>query len=265
MKRLFVAAIITVAFISAGLIWLLAPRFGTSQQPTAVVSPTSSAVSSPQRTSVQPTTAPSASFSQASPATFTPTENLAASSTIDTSNWKTYRNEKYGFQLRYPTNWLLTANVAEPDIPYSPLHVDNIVSVRKVGSASYPESQTVPASAAVYLNSSNLSLSEWLSGVYGKELSKVKPGRIQQALASAYAGTEGTVSFNELRSGDVDVAEVGRVSGGVLFYSGFFAKNKSPYLYVVELRLTFNKSAEPADAVYADMFGQMLSSFLMLN
>jgi len=24
---------------------------------------------------------------------------------IDTSNWKTYRNEEYGFEVRYPTNW----------------------------------------------------------------------------------------------------------------------------------------------------------------
>jgi hypothetical protein len=30
---------------------------------------------------------------------------------IDTSNWKTYRNEKYGFEVRYPEEWWLSLGV----------------------------------------------------------------------------------------------------------------------------------------------------------
>jgi hypothetical protein len=34
---------------------------------------------------------------------------------IDTSDWKVYRNEKYGFELRYPPSW-----VGLPRFPSSP-------------------------------------------------------------------------------------------------------------------------------------------------
>lgn len=32
--------------------------------------------------------------------------------TIDTSDWETYRNEMYGFELRYPKGWLIKDNLA---------------------------------------------------------------------------------------------------------------------------------------------------------
>jgi len=34
---------------------------------------------------------------------------------IDTSNWKTYRNEEYGFEFKYPEGWTISAKrVADP-------------------------------------------------------------------------------------------------------------------------------------------------------
>ncbi len=182
-----------------------------------------------------------------------------------TTTWKTYTVQKYKFQLRYPADWLLSANVSEPYIAHKALEVFNIVSARKTGSRRYPQYQTVPVAIAVYANPSNLSLSDWLAGAYNEDLNGVAGGQIQQALARAYAGAEGIVSFKEFRRGDSSAAEVGNVSGGTLFYAGFFANSRSPYIYAVELRLLFDKTAEPADEVYASVFNQMLSTFTVIE
>lgn len=35
--------------------------------------------------------------------------------TLDTSDWKTYRNEEYGFEFQYPQQWILCDLIAEPN------------------------------------------------------------------------------------------------------------------------------------------------------
>jgi hypothetical protein len=42
------------------------------------------------------------------PASITPTAGLTPSSSGDMSSWKTYRSDKYGFELKYPTEWIVS-------------------------------------------------------------------------------------------------------------------------------------------------------------
>lgn len=54
----------------------------------------------PQKSIITPTPLPTPSESKQTPS-FETTE----SSEIDTSDWKTYRNEEYGFEVRYPSHY----------------------------------------------------------------------------------------------------------------------------------------------------------------
>jgi hypothetical protein len=102
-KRFVVSAGV---FIVAALILLVATRPARLHQSPATVSPIYASI---------PPSAPASSISlQGSRA------NPLPSSTVETSDWLTYRNHKYGYSFRYPSGYSFRINVPDLQILANP-------------------------------------------------------------------------------------------------------------------------------------------------
>ena len=107
---------------------------------------------------------------------------------------------------------------------------------------------------------------EWLSNGLRVDLSKVKRGGIDIALARAYAFETGILTYDESRKNGVSIYEVGEASsnGDTFSYATFFTKENSPYLYEVSFYLPYYGNgfkAEPPDSEYIEMYKRIVSTF----
>lgn len=84
--------VIAIALVFIAVLAVLA----MPKQNPPIVQPTSTPTTTPIATSISPTTNP----------TPTPTVSPTPTPIIDISDWKTYRNDKYGFEFKYPKDWI---------------------------------------------------------------------------------------------------------------------------------------------------------------
>ncbi|PJA86651.1 MAG: hypothetical protein CO141_03655 [Candidatus Moranbacteria bacterium CG_4_9_14_3_um_filter_42_9] len=74
-------------------------------------------------------------------------------SAVDTSDWQTYRNEKYGFEFKYPSNFVYDENmIMDTDVLYS---ASFGLPYKEVFGKDHPNSKTAPQSINFFIDKKN--------------------------------------------------------------------------------------------------------------
>ncbi|MBU4338113.1 PT domain-containing protein [Patescibacteria group bacterium] len=103
---------IILAIVVLAALGAIAYSVALKKVPPVAVQPTVSPIITPQPTAMEPTLTP------------TPVITTEPTPNIDISDWKIYRNDKYGFEIKYPSGWIVRE---ETEFDLSKLGNDNII------------------------------------------------------------------------------------------------------------------------------------------
>ncbi len=183
-------------------------------------------------------------------------------------NWRRYENAEYRFSISYPPDWTLTRSIVGPSLSYPARTVVNLYTSRVI-NPTYPDQQSVVMTVAVYDRPAAPSIQQWLSTNYHTDLGTVKSGYIDEALAGAYAGEQGIVSYDESEAGSKTTYELGIVrEDGRLSYTTIILDKAQPrYVYAIEILLEFEKDqnmVQPPDSTFVAVYKKVISTFRLL-
>jgi len=157
----------------------------------------------------------------------------------DISDWQTYRNEKYGFLVKYPTNYSEHYKIQDGLLSqYALDETVSLVTQRKFGN----DLITSPVNITIYRNPTDMTAMEWISNNLG--------------------------SVTRTTENSVVLYEYNRPGKELLTRATFLTKNINPDFIIefsFELEYFGNLNIYPSDEQYIQTYNQILSTFKFIN
>ncbi|OGF69132.1 hypothetical protein A3C73_01415 [Candidatus Giovannonibacteria bacterium RIFCSPHIGHO2_02_FULL_44_11] len=167
------------------------------------------------------------------------TDTLKIFINTNTSTWQTYRNEKYGFEVKYPANYSEHYKVQDGLLSQHALdETVSLVTQRKFGN----DLITSPVNITIYRNPTDMTAMEWISNNLG--------------------------NVTRTTENSVVLYEYNRPGKELLARATFLTKNINPDFIIefsFELEYFGNLNIYPSDEQYIQTYNQILSTFKFIK